>query len=85
MAAFTQTFTTNNFTSDTTTGKVKMVITAETLDLGGGMNIRLSKLLRQDSGKYANAIAAYEVDLSGNMTIYSDEPFNGKLVITSDE
>ena len=85
MAAYIDSFTTNAFQSDTASGKFKMTLFADTLCLGGGMDIRLSKLWRNTGGKFENVIAAYEVDTSGNMYIYSDEPFNGRLVVTTDE
>jgi hypothetical protein len=85
MVSYPKTFTTEDFTDDTESGKKKMTITAETLDMGGGMNIRLSKLLRNvGGGKYENVIAAYDVDTSGNLHIYSDAAFNGKLLICND-
>lgn len=85
MAAYCNTFTTNAFTKDTESGKFKMWISADTINLGGGMDIRLSKLLRHANGCYNNVIASYEVNTDGSMSIYSDEPFIGKLVITNDE
>lgn len=85
MAVYTNTFTTNNFISDAASGKYKMHIDADTIDFGGGMNVRLSKLLRFESGTYSNTIAAYSVNIDGSMDIYSDTPFNGMLVLTSDE
>lgn len=85
MAAYTETFTTNAFTSDAASGKYKMWLSADTINLGGGMNIRLSKLLRLANGCYNNTIASYEVNTDGSMSIYSDEPFIGKLVVTNDE
>lgn len=84
MAMYSNTFSTNAFQPDTATGKLKMTLTADTLALGGGTNIRLSKLFRAHDGIYENVIASYEVDTSGNMHIYSDEAFTGRIVVMSE-
>lgn len=85
MVSYAKIFTSDEFTTDTETGKKKLTITAETLDMGGGMDVRVSKLLRSaGGGNYDNVIAAYRVDTGGNIHIYSDEAFNGKLVICND-
>lgn len=86
MAAKSKIFTSSAFTEDSESGKFIMTLTSSEIDLGGGTGIRLSKLLRQSTGgKYENVIAAYDVALNGDLHIYSDEAFNGMLVITSDE
>lgn len=63
-----------------------MTIPADVINMGGGMDIRLSKILRQTpGGKYENVIVSYNVDTNGNLHIYSDEAFNGSFAIASDE
>lgn len=84
MGQYKNTFTTNAFQPDEASGKYKMTLTADTLNLGGGFNIRLSKLFRSYGGHYENVIESYEVDTGGNMYIYSDQPFSGKIVVTSE-
>lgn len=86
MTGYSEIFTSEDFTQDAESGKFIMTKTSEDIALGGGTGIRLSKLLRQSTGgKYENVIAAYDVALNGDLHIYSDEVFNGMLVITSDE
>ena len=87
MVSYSDLFTSNQFIQNTETGIFTMTITNETLaNLSAGSGIRLSKLLRRTgTNKYENVIAAYEVRLNGDLLIYSDEAFDGMLVITSDE
>jgi hypothetical protein len=84
MAAYTKGFTTNAFQLDTESGKYKMSVPVSEMNLNSGIAIRVSKLLRLNDGKYENTIAAYEVDGDGNLVIYSDSEFSGKLVVTTD-
>lgn len=84
MAAYVKSFTTNAFQPDSESGKYKMSVPVSEMNLNSGIQIRVSKLLRLNNGKYENTIAAYEVDGDGNLAIYSDNMFSGKLVVTTD-
>ena len=84
MVSYAANFYESDFTDDAETGKKKLTISAETLNMAGGMDIRLSKLLRNTNGQYENVIAAYKVDGDGNLHIYSDEAFIGRYVVCND-
>ena len=84
MANVAKTFTTNNFLPDATTGKYVYSLGVSETGIST-QNYRVAKLLRKDSSEnYHNVILAYEIFADKHLEIYSDEPFDGKLVLVTD-
>lgn len=84
LASFIKYFSTNSFQYDQNICKYKMIITDSETHLYSGSDVRVSKLLRMNNGNYENTILSYDIDIDGNVEIYSDEIFEGVLVITTD-
>lgn len=84
MAVSSKTFTTNNFLPDAETGKY--VYSLNTSDTGfSTVNYRVAKLLRDcDDGSQKNAVCAYRIFDDKHIEIYSDQPFNGRIVLVTD-
>lgn len=80
------TLSTNDFqpVADVETGKYKATILAATLGFSGSRLFRISKLLKNDSGVYKNIILSYEINSNGDLIIYSDEIFTGRLIAETD-
>lgn len=84
MATKSAFFTTNAWQPDTNSGKLAMTLSASDLGLGGGTNLRLSKLQKTVNGNYENVVSSYKVTLDGSMIVYSDEAFVGRYTVSSD-
>ena len=78
------TVSTNNFTYDDTLQTYKAVFTAASIGFDGSKLYRVSKFLKNVSGAYHNVIVAYDINTSGDLTIYADEPIAGRLVLNTD-
>lgn len=84
MANVVKSFTTNNFIPDASTGKY--VYSLSTSDTGiTTQNYRVAKLLRKDSSEnYNNVVLSYRIFEDKHLEIYSDEAFEGRLVLVTD-
>lgn len=84
MANIAKSFTTNNFIPDPATGKYVYSLT--TSDTGiSTQHYRVAKLLREDSaGVYHNVIFSYRIFEDKHLEVYSDEAFDGKIVLVTD-
>lgn len=75
---------TNDFILDATTGKYTCTILADDIGLNGSRFYHIAKLLKNVTGTYHNVILAYEINSSGDLIIYSDEAFSGRLILAAD-
>ena len=84
MATKAISLTTNNFLPDASTGKY--VCSLNTSDTGiSTQNYRVAKLLRlDDTDTYHNVVFSYRIFSDKHLEVYSDEPFNGRIVLVTD-
>lgn len=80
----TMTLSTNDFQPDTDSGKYIATILAADIGFSGTRFFRVCKLLKNVSGTYKNVVLSYEINSSGDLMIYSDEPLTGRLLLETD-
>lgn len=78
------TFTTNNFIQANPDEKYIATFSAATLGFSGVKTYRLAKCLKSIDSGYQNVLLSYEINSSGDLLIYSDEPFSGRLIAITD-
>ena len=78
------TLSTNDFLPDAESGKYVATILAADIGFSGTRFFRVCKLLKSVSGTYKNVILSYEINSSGDLMIYSDEPIGGRLLLETD-
>lgn len=78
------TVTTNNFMPSEESGLYKATFLADDIGFSGSRNFRVCKFLRNVSGVYKNVLLSYEINLSGDLIIYSNETMAGRLVLETD-
>lgn len=84
MANVAKSFTTNNFIPDETTGKYVYSLSASDTGIST-QNYRVAKLLREDaSGVYHNVVLSYHIFEDKHLEVYSDEAFDGRIVLVTD-
>jgi len=76
----------NMFILDETTGKYVVTITAETIGFGT-QHLGIVKVQRKESNtdNWKPVLYYYEVDTSGNVYLYFDIIFTGKVSFITDE
>lgn len=78
------TVSTNDFLPDETTGKYVATFTADTIGFNDSRFFHVSKFLKNVSGTFQNVVLSYEINLSGDLIIHSDEAIAGRLVLDTD-
>lgn len=78
------TVSTNDFIPNEETGMYEATFAAADIGFSNSRYYRVSKFLRNVSGVYKNIILSYEINSSGDLTIYSDMEMTGRMVLETD-
>lgn len=75
-----------HFIYDETLGKYVVTIEADAIGFGGTQYFGVVKVLRKESASapWRSVLFQYEIDNSGNLLLYFDEQFTGRVTMITD-